>query len=99
MPLSISSSEGPQLLPVDTALPGIRRATIIAIASMVMVLLCAEALSRYAFPRISQIEGRITSDERELMSMHPARSDSVPTILLAGNSLLLRGLEYPKIRE
>jgi hypothetical protein len=99
MPLSISSSEGPQLLPADTALPGIRRATMIAIASMVLVLLGAEALSRYAFPRISQIEGRITSDERELMSMHPARSDSVPTILLAGNSLLLRGLEYPKIRE
>ena len=99
MPLSISSSEGSQLLPAHTALPRIGRATIMAIASMVLVLLGSEALSRYAFPRISQIESRITSDEREVMSMHPARPDSVPTILLAGNSLLLRGLEYPKIRE
>ena len=83
MPLSISSSEGSQLLPAHTALPRIGRATIMAIASMVLVLLGSEALSRYAFPRISQIESRITSDEREVMSMHPARPDSIPTILLS----------------
>lgn len=100
MPLSTSSSEQPpQLVPVPTSRPSVRRATILAISCIVLVLLCAEALSRYAFPRISQIESRITSDEREVMSIPAARSDSVPTILLAGNSLLLRGLEYPKIRQ
>ncbi|HEX6820885.1 MAG TPA: hypothetical protein VF123_02425 [Candidatus Sulfotelmatobacter sp.] len=100
MPLSTSNSErSPELVAAHTTRPSLRRATILAIASVVLVVLAAEALSRYAFPRISQIESRITSDERELTSIHPARSDSAPTLLLAGNSLLLRGLDYPKIRQ
>ena len=73
MPLSTSSSERPDpLASAHTARPGLRRATIIAIASAALILLGAEALSRYAFPRISQIESRIVSDEREIRSIHPA---------------------------
>jgi hypothetical protein len=64
-----------------------------------LALLGAEALSRFAFPRISQIEARITSDEREAMSIGMPVLDAPPTVLLVGNSLLLNGLDYPKIRK
>jgi hypothetical protein len=78
--------------------PRLRQATIALIASAVLVILGAEALSRYAFPRISQIESRIGSDEREVNSLRTLAPGSPPTLLLVGNSLLLRGLDYPKIR-
>jgi hypothetical protein len=64
-----------------------------------LVLLGAEILSRYAFPRISQIEARITSDERQAMSIGAPAPGVPPTVLLVGNSLLLDGLDYPKIRK
>jgi hypothetical protein len=93
---SISSSE---LRPVLCACPNLRLATIAVIVSFVAVFLGAEVLSRYAFPRISQIEGRIRSDERQASSIGTPASGSPPTVLLVGNSLLLRGLDYPKIRS
>jgi len=64
-----------------------------------MVLLGAEALSRYAFPRVSQIEERIRNDENQAMSIRASAPGSLPTVLLVGNSLLLRGLDYPKLRS
>ena len=76
----------------------LRLATVAVIASMVAVFLGAEMLARYAFPRISQIEGRIRSDERQAMSIRASTPGSPPTVLVVGNSLLLRGLDYPKIQ-
>jgi hypothetical protein len=77
----------------------IRQATVAVILSLVMVLLGAEALSRYAFPRVSQIEERIHNDETQAMSIRASAPGSLPTVLLVGNSLLLRGLDYPKLRS
>src|SRR5579863_811348 len=74
-----------------------RRATVTLIASLVCLLLGAEVVSRYFFPRISQIESRIREDERQVRTI-ASSSDSQPAVLLAGNSLLLRGLDYPRIR-
>jgi hypothetical protein len=76
-----------------------RCATIAVMSMGLLALLSAEALSRYAFPRVSQIEGRIASDEREAMSVGAPALGAPPTILLAGNSLLLNGLDYPRIRK
>jgi len=96
---SISSSESKDR-PATHASgnPHLRLATIAVIGLFVLVLLGAEILSRYAFPRISQIEGRIRRDEYQAMSIRAPAPGSPPTVLLAGNSLLLRGLDYPKIR-
>src|SRR6266567_3933514 len=96
---SISSSE-----PIDRSLPVAkanfrpRHAIIAILASVACVMLSAELLSRFAFPRISQIESRITRDEHQIMAIASADRNSPPTVLLVGNSLLLRGLEYPRIR-
>jgi hypothetical protein len=51
------------------------------------------------YPRISNIQQRIASDEREVESIKTMSADAAPTILLVGNSLLLRGLAYPKIKK
>jgi hypothetical protein len=99
MPSSISSSE-PADRSVLTAELNLRyrRATIAAVALLLTVIFGAEMLSRYAFPRISQIERRIADDKREVMSTATTNPGSPPTVLLVGNSLLLRGLDYPRLR-
>lgn len=100
MPLSTSSSDVTRQDAVAVRFERqIRRATVAAISSVLLVLMAAEFVSRYIFPRFSQIEARIESDEREAMSIHAPRVGSVPVVLLAGNSLLLRGLDYPRIRR
>lgn len=76
----------------------VRRAIVAVIAMGILILLGAEVLCRYAFPRISQIERRISSDEQEAWSIAAPNPGTRPTILLVGNSLLLDGLDYPRIR-
>jgi hypothetical protein len=99
MPSSISSSEPEdRRAPTGETKARLRSATIALIASVVLVMLGAEVLSRYAFPRISQIEGRINGDERQAMSIRAPAPGSPPIVLLLGNSLLLRALDYPKIQ-
>ena len=97
---SISSSE---LVEVPQATPAtrgrIRLAIFTLIGLMVCVLLGAEILSRTAFPRISRIERRIRNDEANVRSIAAQASEPQPSVLLVGNSLLLRGLDYPRIRS
>jgi hypothetical protein len=96
---SISSSEPAVASERNApANPQLRLATVAIVALVALVFLGAEILSRYAFPRISQIERRIRSDEHQAMSIRAPAPDSPPTVLVVGNSLLLRGLDYPKIR-
>src|SRR5580700_2137114 len=99
MPLSISSSDPP-----DRAEGKVRRESPLArgsvamITCLVLIIAGTEILARFAFPRISQIEGRINRDEHQAMSIGVPVAGSLPTVLLVGNSLLLRGLEYPRIQ-
>jgi len=99
MPLSTSSSDptGRRVGEIPEASPMVR-ASIAVIAFLALIMATAEVLSRFAFPRISQIEGRISLDEHQAMSIGVPVAGSPPTVLLVGNSLLLRGLEYPRIQ-
>jgi hypothetical protein len=74
----------------------IRHAIASFIVLLVLLLLSAELATRYLYPRISRIEQRVVQDQREVATIKPAGTP--PTMLLAGNSLLLHGLDYPKIR-
>lgn len=96
---SISNSEAAHPARTGGSDRQVRVATIAIIGSLVAVLSAAELASRYAFPRVSRIEARIRGDEREVRSLHVPRVGASPTILLVGNSLLLRGLDYTRIRE
>jgi hypothetical protein len=100
MHLSISSSElRSRSFGLVSCKVGPRHAIIVAITSVVFVISSAELMARYAFPHISHIEGRIRSDEQQVWSIRRPSPASSPVVLIVGNSLLLRGLNYSKIRS
>src|SRR5438105_3204281 len=100
MHLSISSSElRSRSFGLVSCKVGPRHAIVAAIASVVLVISFAELMSRYAFPHISHIEARIRNDEQQVWSIRRPNPASSPVVLIVGNSLLLRGLNYSKIRS
>ena len=76
-----------------------RIATGVLLAFVVAVAVFAEIAARYVFPRISRIESRIRSDERQVATIRSSGPFSPPVLLLVGNSLLLQALDYPKIQS
>jgi hypothetical protein len=108
VPLSTSNSEPVSIfdesrgfLPVAGGPPAARRirgACVVLIALLALLFAAAELATRYLYPRISRIEQRVVQDQREVMSIAPQVPGTHPTVLLAGNSLLLHGVDYPKIQ-
>jgi hypothetical protein len=105
MPLSTSSSKDPVVSPEPDFFPKpgtliqvrhVRTVTTVLLAGLSLILLAAELSARYLYPRMSRIEKRIVQDENEVRSIERNPS-AVPTVLLLGNSLLLHGLDYPRI--
>jgi hypothetical protein len=76
----------------------VRRASVWLLASLALLLAASELATRYLYPRISRIEQRVVHDQREVSSIKQQAVGAPPTILVAGNSLLLHGLDYPKAR-
>ncbi len=74
----------------------IRRATIALLMVLSGVLGSAEFASLVLFPRISHIQRRIVQDQKEVRSLGTAVQNGPATLLVAGNSLLLYGLDYPR---
>ena len=68
--------------------------TLIAI---VLILCGFEASIRIGFSRVSRIESRTFSDHTAALAVRH-RADSRPSILLLGNSLLLEGIDYDRLR-
>lgn len=95
---SISSSE-----PNTTTIPAPVRARDIYLlwsmrALVCLALFCAaiEGLTRFGFSHISRIEARISRDHKAALGIH--KSDR-PTVLLVGNSLMLEGIDYERLRD
>ena len=65
-------------------------------AIVCLALFCAglEGLTRFGFSHISRIEARISQDHKTALAIR--RSDR-PTVLLVGNSLMLEGIDYPRL--
>jgi hypothetical protein len=91
MPSSISSSE-----PVITATRSYLGPILWALASVAVLLVGFEAWTRFAFSRVSRIESRTRNDHSAALAARHG-SDSRPTILLLGNSLLLEALDYDRL--
>jgi hypothetical protein len=100
--ISSSKTESADLSP----LPGIRtngesnsarRATITLIVALTLLLAGTEIAARFLFPRYSRIQRRVEEDRHSLTDLR-GTSVSPPIVLLLGNSLLLHGLNYSKIR-
>src|ERR1700680_4171739 len=97
MPSSISNSERAALANTEGAASrqSIQRATVSLILVITGIMLSAALSARFLFPRISHIQQRIVQDQRQVLAFRTPPRDAEPFILLVGNSLLLRGLDYP----
>lgn len=76
-----------------------RRAAIFLIALIAALLSIAELSARYLFPRISQVQRRIEQDRCDALAIGMPGPGARPAVLVVGNSLLLFGLDYPRIRS
>ena len=65
-------------------------------ASLALFCIAIEGLTRFGFAHISRIEARISSDHKAALAI---RRHERPTVLLIGNSLMLEGIDYPRLRE
>ena len=62
------------------------------------VLISVELAARLLVPRISQIESRTVNEQREALNIKQP-SNTSPTILLLGNSLLRTAIDVPLLQE
>ena len=68
-----------------------------ALATVILLLVAFEAVTRVGFSKISRIESRTFRDHAAALAVRH-QSDSRPSILLLGGSLLLEALDYDRIR-
>lgn len=98
MPSSISSSESAAAAAAMTGPRRHTRAVVALLLGLASVLIGAEAFTRLVFPRVSKLERRTTAEFAAATSIRPSAAGQLPTVLLLGNSLLLEGLDYQRIR-
>lgn len=89
----LSSTSSSEAKPSSAAAPRLRP-IVIVIAICTAVLLVFEGFAGFAVPRLSSIVGRNVRERQSAVTMtsQPAR----PSVLLAGTSLLLDGIDFPR---
>lgn len=98
MRLSTSSSE----VPVPGADAGAKqgrrylRAAVGLIASIAVFLIGVELVTLFGFSRVSRIQKRISEEYRAAIT---ARKGPEPELLLAGNSLMEAGIQFPDLQR
>jgi hypothetical protein len=76
------------------------KAGIIALlAGLAAIFLGLEVSSPRILARLSRTERRINSEMRAASALHPATADGRPTVLFAGNSLLIEGVQIDSLRS
>lgn len=90
MPSSISSSETPDILSRQRA--RYTRAAGITILLGALLIAGLETVTRLGFRHISRIEGRTAREYQEAAHTHHG-------VLMLGNSLLLEGMDYERMRK
>jgi hypothetical protein len=101
MPLSTSSSDGvgsTPYAPVPRRM--IERTGIIALLTgLLIIFLGLEVGSPVILTRLSHTELRVKNETSAARTLHPFSPDGRPTVLLAGNSLLIEGVQLDILRE
>jgi hypothetical protein len=73
------------------------RPILILIAICIAVLAAFEMFAGYAVPRLSSYVKRNMQEREDAVRMRPGAER--PTVLIAGTSLLLEGIDYPKLER
>jgi len=74
-----------------------RRAIVALISSLVLFCLMLEVTTRAFYGRISRIRGRIEAEHTAALAS--GVKGQRPDVLIAGNSLLLLGVDYPELQR
>jgi len=76
-----------------------RRSIFAILAGLFIIWAVAEVGTMLAVHRVSKIMRRITQEYRESEQLEAVSAQGTPTMLLLGNSLLLEGVDYPRLRN
>ena len=88
MPLSTSSSEQTQA----------RRGFALLVSLLVLICIAMEIAGSFGYVRASRIQRRIDASYKQALALRPVAVDGRPTLLVLGNSLLLKGLDLSRLR-
>lgn len=89
-------------MPSSTSNSEARAATrAIGVLLLGMSLYCIglEFVTRFGFSRISRIQRRVNQDRQAAKILQRSASDGTPTLLVVGNSLLLKGVDRDSLRS
>ena len=100
MPLSTFSSETLETAPpvrVSSSMSA-KTGIIVLLGGLAAILVGLEISSPMILARLSRTERRIDSEMRAAGTLRPLTADGRPTVLLAGNSLLIEGVQMDSLR-
>ncbi len=104
--VAVASRQSPGVLAVEAhaeeqalrpCKSGPTRSTWVLLAMTIALLVATEFVSRVGLERISRIHQRIMGEARHAEQIRPATAGSPKTMLIVGNSLLLRGVNLPAL--
>jgi hypothetical protein len=76
-----------------------RRALAMLLGVLALIGITMEIMGSFAFVRLSRIQRRIDTDYKHAVHMGATANDGKPTMLVAGNSLMLEGLDLPRLQD
>ncbi len=69
------------------------------LAGLALILLGLEASSPFILTRLSKTERRVETEMKAAYTLQPVTADGRPTVLLAGNSLLLEDVQLDRLKD
>src|SRR5260370_29444759 len=75
-----------------------RRALAILLGVLALIGIAMELTGSFAFVRVSRIQRRIDTAYKEAVRIDKFAADGKPTMLVVGNSLMLVGLDLPRLQ-
>jgi hypothetical protein len=100
-----SSTSSSEEIGLDRPLPDADRTTtsrtgiIVLLLGVAVMMLGFELGSPLILEHLSRTERRVKSELQAAKSLHPVTADGRPTVLLAGNSLLLEGVQLDRLHD
>jgi hypothetical protein len=79
---------------------GLNRSSKLLLAGTILLFTLVELTVRFGIGKVSRIEGRIEGERRTVLSLtHGSGKSDAKSLLMIGNSLLLEGVDFPRLRQ